>query len=131
MSESSEKPGSSSVKVEVKPAEAPSGVVAKAVHRRATLLSVLTSPRAWVRFFRDKSAPTFPKVIAVLALLYVVSPVDALPDFTIPIVAWLDDLGVATIAATWLASVAAKYQNGAQLPEESKPDAPTSPPPSP
>ncbi|MFO0557906.1 MAG: DUF1232 domain-containing protein [Polyangiales bacterium] len=117
MSESPEKPAA--VKVDAKPAEVSAG--AKAVHRRATLLSVLTSPRAWARFFRDKSAPTFPKVVAVLALVYVVSPIDALPDFTIPIVSWLDDLGVATIAATWLASVAAKYQNAEQLPAEAPP----------
>jgi uncharacterized membrane protein YkvA (DUF1232 family) len=79
--------------------------------RRATLLSVLSSPRAWARFFRDKDAPKGPKVLAVFAVLYVLSPIDVLPDFALPIVGLLDDLGVAAFASAWLASIAARYEN--------------------
>lgn len=97
---------------ETKPAnQGAGGAISKAIQRKATLLSVLTSPRAWMRFFKDKKAPLFPKVMAVLAFAYVVSPVDAVPEIAVPIAGFLDDLGVATFAATWLASVAAKYQN--------------------
>jgi uncharacterized membrane protein YkvA (DUF1232 family) len=83
----------------------------RASRKRATLLAVLTSPRAWMRFFRDPRAPKGPKVLAVIALLYVLSPVDLLPEVFVPLVGWLDDLGVATIAASWLASVAVRYEN--------------------
>jgi uncharacterized membrane protein YkvA (DUF1232 family) len=96
-------------------------VATKAVYRKATVWSVLMSPRAWVRFFRDKRAPIVPKVVALLALMYVVSPIDLLPDFIVPIACWLDDLGVATIASAYLASVVAKYQNAAHLPTETLP----------
>ena len=37
-------------------------------------------------------------IIAVLAMLYVISPLDLIPDF-IPIIGWLDDLGVLVWAA--------------------------------
>ncbi len=37
-------------------------------------------------------------VIAFLALLYILSPLDLLPD-TFPIIGWLDDLGVLAWAA--------------------------------
>lgn len=37
-------------------------------------------------------------VISVLAMLYVISPLDLIPDL-IPVVGWLDDLGVLVWAA--------------------------------
>ena len=37
-------------------------------------------------------------IIAVLAMLYVISPLDLIPDF-IPLIGWLDDLGVLVWAA--------------------------------
>ena len=37
-------------------------------------------------------------IIAVLAMLYVISPLDLIPDF-IPVIGWLDDLGVLVWAA--------------------------------
>jgi uncharacterized membrane protein YkvA (DUF1232 family) len=74
-------------------------------------LTVLTSPRAWIAFFRDKDAPKLPKFLALLALIYIVSPVDAVPEMLAGPFGLLDDLGLGTIAATWLASIAAKYDN--------------------
>lgn len=110
---------------EIKPAnKGAEGAVSKAIQRKATLLSVLTSPRAWMRFFKDKKAPLLPKVIAVAAFAYVVSPVDAVPEIFVPIAGVLDDLGVATFAATWLASVAAKYQNAAEPSDAAPSEAP-------
>lgn len=43
------------------------------------------------------------KIIALLALLYVISPIDLLPD-VIAIIGWLDDLGVIAAAAGWIAT---------------------------
>jgi|GEM_PF-1362919 len=37
-------------------------------------------------------------IIALLALLYVISPLDLIPDW-IPVIGWLDDLGVLAWAA--------------------------------
>jgi uncharacterized membrane protein YkvA (DUF1232 family) len=98
------------VRVDAKPVPNDAPAPTRAARRRATLFTVLTSPRAWVRFFRDKNAPKLPKLVAVLALLYVLSPLDAVPDFAV-VIGWLDDLGVAGIASAWLASIATKYEN--------------------
>ena len=37
-------------------------------------------------------------IIALLALLYIISPLDLIPDW-IPVIGWLDDLGVLAWAA--------------------------------
>ncbi len=39
---------------------------------------------------RDPRAPGSAKIAAVLAILYVISPIDLIPD-VIPILGWLDD----------------------------------------
>ncbi len=40
-------------------------------------------------------------IIAILAILYILSPLDLLPDI-IPVVGWLDDLGVLAWAARYV-----------------------------
>jgi uncharacterized membrane protein YkvA (DUF1232 family) len=53
--------------------------------------------KALFRYMRDADVAWYRKAIVVAALVYFISPIDAVPDF-IPLVGYLDDLGV--IAAT-------------------------------
>lgn len=53
-------------------------------------------------FLRDPHVPVWKKGLALFAVVYVVSPIDVIPDM-IPILGWMDDLGVLAIAGTWLA----------------------------
>ena len=73
-------------------------------------LAVLASPRRLWRFLRDPAAPKLPKAMALLALAYVVVPTDLVPDL-IPILGWLDDVGMTGIALGFLATKAAGYEN--------------------
>ena len=50
---------------------------------------------------RDPGVGKGRKVLLFLAVLYVVSPIDAIPD-VIPVIGWLDDIGVLSLAATML-----------------------------
>jgi uncharacterized membrane protein YkvA (DUF1232 family) len=68
---------------------------------------VLRPRRLW-RFFRDKKAPLLPKIGLGLALLYFVFPFDVIPD-PIPLIGYLDDLGVLAIAMAWLNRAVAKH----------------------
>ncbi len=43
-------------------------------------------------------------VLAILALLYVLSPLDLIPDWVFPFVGWLDDLGILSLVALWIFS---------------------------
>jgi uncharacterized membrane protein YkvA (DUF1232 family) len=46
------------------------------------------------RLVRDRAQPGWLKLFVALALIYVVSPIDAVPELVAPLVAWLDDVGV-------------------------------------
>lgn len=89
------------------PAATPDGRVV----RKATIASMLASPKGLWRFLRDPAAPWGSKFLALFTLLYVVSPIDAIPDFAVPILGWCDDVGVTAAALAYVAAQAAKYAN--------------------
>lgn len=74
------------------------------------------------RYYRDPSASVFGKLIAVLALAYVAMPVDLIPD--VPVVGWLDDLGVVGLATAWLTRRLRPYREPALGAGEGPPERP-------
>jgi len=82
--------------------------------KRFGALSVLRHPRAFVRFMRDGEAPVFPRLLALFAVLYGLMPVDLVPD-TLPIIGWLDDIGVIALILGWTAQHVQKYAEPAQI----------------
>lgn len=56
---------------------------------------------ALYRFMMDGDAHWTRKAVAVSALLYFITPIDAIPDIA-PVVGYLDDLGVALAAIRYL-----------------------------
>ena len=48
---------------------------------------------AMARMVRDRRAPVWTKVLAIAAIVYVVCPIDAIPDVA-PLISWLDDVGL-------------------------------------
>ena len=65
------------------------------------------------RFFTDRSAPVTLKLVFLLAALYVILPVDAVPE-VVPVFGWLDDLGVAALAVAFLLRTVREYEDEAQ-----------------
>ena len=61
------------------------------------LRTLLSHVRLTLRLIREPAVPLLMKAIPVLAVVYVVSPIDLVPD-VIPIVGQLDDLGVIILA---------------------------------
>lgn len=64
--------------------------------------------RALVRYFRDPSASFLGKLFVLAAVVYVILPVDLIPD--VPLIGWLDDLGVMALAVGWMWKVVARYR---------------------
>lgn len=56
---------------------------------------------ALVRYMRDPLVSWHRKAIVVGALIYFISPIDAIPDIT-PLIGYLDDLGVITAVLKFL-----------------------------
>jgi uncharacterized membrane protein YkvA (DUF1232 family) len=65
--------------------------------------------RAFFRLMRDPTKGIFSKLLVLLAVAYVVWPIDLIPD-AIPVLGWLDDLGLASIAMAFVARAVAKYR---------------------
>ena len=61
--------------------------------RPLALRSLINQARLAVRLMREPRVPTLLKAIPVVAALYVISPIDLVPDL-IPVLGQLDDLGV-------------------------------------
>ncbi len=60
------------------------------------------------RFLKDPKADWKPKVLSVLAVVYLFWPLDVLPDIA-PIVGWLDDIGFVGLASWYLVRASHTY----------------------
>ena len=71
--------------------------------KRLTLLWTLVRGDARQLWFalRHPAAPRWLKVGALLIVLYVLSPIDLIPD-AIPFVGWIDDMVLVPLAIRWL-----------------------------
>ncbi len=61
------------------------------------------------RYLRDGRVPLWKKLAGLLAVVYFLSPVDAIPDF-IPLLGWMDDLGVLSAGAFWMVRQVQQYR---------------------
>lgn len=66
--------------------------------------------RALVRYFRDPGASVAGKLLVLAAVLYVISPVDLIPD-VLPVVGWLDDIGVMGLAVAFMWKIVGRYRD--------------------
>src|SRR5258706_15546428 len=60
------------------------------------------------RLFKDPRVPAITKAIPLLTLVYIVSPIDLLPD-VIPIIGEMDDVALLGVGLTLFISAAPKY----------------------
>jgi uncharacterized membrane protein YkvA (DUF1232 family) len=59
-------------------------------------------------YFRSPAVSWWKKILGVLAIFYAVWPVDLIPD-VVPLVGWLDDLGVLALTFGFVARDMAKH----------------------
>jgi len=56
----------------------------------------------WHAFWHPLT-PTYLKVLTVLTVVYVISPVDLITDI-IPVIGWVDDVVIVSFAVSWIVS---------------------------
>ncbi|HZI02667.1 MAG TPA: DUF1232 domain-containing protein [Archangium sp.] len=61
------------------------------------------------RYVRDPRVSKWRRFAGLFAVLYFVMPLDALPD-VVPILGWLDDVGVLSAAALFMVREVQRYQ---------------------
>ncbi len=59
-------------------------------------------------FLVHKETDWKPKGLLILAIVYLLWPVDLAPDF-IPVLGWLDDIGIGSLAMWYLSYMTGKY----------------------
>ena len=61
------------------------------------------------RYVRDPRVPLWRRLAGLFAVTYFIMPVDVLPD-VLPILGWLDDVGVLSAAAFFMVREVQRYQ---------------------
>ena len=79
-------------------------------------LSIISRLRLLPRYLRDSSVALWRKGFLLLLLAYILSPVDAIPEILLPLIGWLDDVGVLGILIGWLYKEIGDYSD--QVKEE-------------
>ncbi|NLY56827.1 MAG: DUF1232 domain-containing protein [Firmicutes bacterium] len=64
-----------------------------------------------LRYFFDPQVPAGRKLLIIGLIIYILSPVDLLPDL-VPLVGWFDDLAVGTFLWTFISQELARYTRG-------------------
>ncbi|HEY1417785.1 MAG TPA: YkvA family protein [Myxococcaceae bacterium] len=60
-------------------------------------------------YLRDPGVAAWRKLVGVAAVAYVIWPLDLIPD-AIPVVGWLDDVGILAAAAAFLVAEVRRHQ---------------------
>lgn len=78
------------------------------VERVGSKIRFAKDVKALYRYMRDKYVPWYRKSIVIGALVYFISPIDAVPDFA-PLIGYLDDLGVIMATIKFMGSELIPY----------------------
>ena len=58
------------------------------------------------RLFMDRRVPIRPKLILLASLIYLISPLDLIPDIAFPVIGSMDDLAILILAFRYLVASA-------------------------
>lgn len=85
----------------IKGSEYVEGRLWEKVERVGSKIRFANELKALYRYMTNKYVPWYRKSIVIVALIYFISPIDAIPDF-VPLAGYLDDLGVITAVIKYM-----------------------------
>ena len=80
----------------------------KIVQSKKSIFKIIGHLKALRKYMMDKDVKWYRKSIVVAALVYFITPLDAMPDFA-PLVGYLDDIGVIGWTIKFLGSEITSY----------------------
>jgi uncharacterized membrane protein YkvA (DUF1232 family) len=80
----------------------------KIVSSKKSIFKIISHLKALRRYMMDGDVKWYKKSIVVAALIYFITPLDAMPDFA-PLVGYLDDIGVIAWTIKFLGSEITSY----------------------
>ncbi len=80
----------------------------KISRNKKNIFNLISHLKALKNYMLDKNVAWYRKSVVVAALVYFVTPIDAIPDF-VPVAGFLDDLGVIAAALKFLGSEIKRY----------------------
>jgi len=80
-------------------------------------LSYFPSWKGIIGYLLDPSSKKLPKILLVLAVIYLFFPFDLIPDFAV-IIGWLDDLGLNLFAFWYVLKTAKTYEERSLIQEK-------------
>ena len=75
------------------------------------------------RLFKDPRVPLSPKLMLVAAMVYIVSPVDLIPDFLIPVFGFTEDIIILMLVLKYFVKVSPQevvWEHVKQIEQEEK-----------
>jgi uncharacterized membrane protein YkvA (DUF1232 family) len=78
-------------------------------------MSTIQKIQRLLALLRDPRVGKWPRIAVLAALVYLVSPIDLIPDFAVPIVGWLDDATILWMAIRWLVKAGDDADHAGQL----------------
>jgi uncharacterized membrane protein YkvA (DUF1232 family) len=78
-------------------------------------MNTLQRIQRMLALLRDPRVAKLPRFAVLAAAIYLISPVDLLPDFAVPIVGWLDDATLIWMALRWLSRAGDDVEKAGQL----------------
>jgi len=65
-------------------------------------MTLLARLRRIAVLMADRRTPALPRIAVLLAVVYLLWPVDLIPDFAPPVIGYLDDIVAIWLALRWL-----------------------------
>lgn len=82
----------------------------KITQNKSRIMSFLSHIKALRDYLFDKNVKWYRKSVVAAALIYFITPIDSIPDFS-PFVGFLDDLGVIAAVVKYMGNELKKYYN--------------------
>ncbi len=71
---------------------------------------VINNLKLAYKYLKDGKVSFFKKILLIFPLVYIISPVDLIPDLLIPVLGWMDDTVIALTVWNYMFNIISTYE---------------------